>query len=80
MPITVAQNMAFFQEGDQMALTPETFLRLVHERIQTIADLLDFDEESLKQVASNLSRPSLCIPDPTIGQPGGAAVGATIPL
>jgi hypothetical protein len=79
MPITAAQNTAFFQDGDQMGLTPEKHLRLMHEGIQTMADLFDFDEERLKQVASNLSRPSLHIPDPTIGQPGGAAVGATIP-
>ena len=62
-----------------MGLTPETHLRLTHEGIQTIESLRDFDEDSLKQVALNLSRPSLRIPDPTAGQQGGAAVNATIP-
>ena len=62
-----------------MGLTPETRLRLTHEGIQTIVDLREFDEDSLKQVALNLSRPSLRIPDPTAGMPGGAPNGATLP-
>jgi hypothetical protein len=79
MVITVAQNVAFFEDNDQMALARATFQRLIHEGIQTIDDLVDFDEESLKQVAENLRRPAGRIPDPTIGVAGGVAVGATIP-
>ena len=79
MVITVGQNTAFFEANDQMAMDHDAFLRLALDGITTIGDLIDFDEESLKQVAVNLSRPSGRIPDPTIGQDNGAAVGATIP-
>jgi hypothetical protein len=80
MVVTVAQNNAFFTDGDQMSLNQLTFNRLVHEGIQVINDLVDFDEDSLKQVAENLRRPAGRMPDPTIGQAGGAAAGATIPI
>ena len=76
MVITAAQNQAFFIDGDQMALNQQTFQRLVHEGIQVINDLVDFDEDSLKQVAENLRRPAGRMADPT----PGAVVGATIPI
>jgi hypothetical protein len=79
MVITVAQNVAFFEDNDQMAMERSTVQRLAHEGIQTITDLVDFDEDSLKQVAENLRRPAGRLPDPTIGQVGGAVAGATVP-
>jgi hypothetical protein len=79
MVITAAQNTAFFEGPNQMAMNHDTLQRLAIEGIASIDDLVDFDEDSLKQVAYNLSRPSGRIPDPTIGQPGGAAPGATVP-
>jgi hypothetical protein len=45
-----------------------------------INDLVDFDEDSLKQVAENLCHPAGRMPDLTIGQAGGAAAGAMIPI
>ena len=80
MVITNAQNLSFFIDGDQMALNQITFNRLAGEGIQVINDLVDFDEDSLKQVAENLRRPAGRMPDPTIGQVGGAVAGATIPI
>lgn len=61
-----------------MSMNGATVQQLVHEGIQTVDDLVNFDEDSLKQVAENLRRPPGRIPDPTIGQAGGAAAGAMI--
>ena len=45
------------------------------EGLETVDDLAEFDDESLKQITDNLRRPGGRIPDPN----PGAATGATIP-
>ena len=75
MVLTNAQTTAFFENAAQMAIPHATVVELQHEGIVTVSDLVDFDKESLKQVADNLCRPGGRIPDPT----PGAAQGATIP-
>ena len=62
MVLTAAQTANFFQQNAQMAISAPTVAQLANEGIQTVNDLLDFDKDSIKQVANNLRRP-----------PGGAA-------
>ena len=75
MVLTAAQNTAFFEDAAQMGIPHETVIQLQQEGISTVADLADFDEDSLKQLADNLRRPGGRAPDPN----PGAAPGATIP-
>ena len=53
MVFTEAEVQAFFTEADQMALPPTTLLGLLDEGIQEPADLGEFYDEDLKQVANN---------------------------
>ena len=58
-----------------MAIPAATRIQLQEEGIDTVNDLVDFDKDTLKQVADNLRRPGGRVPDPD----PGAAAGATIP-
>jgi hypothetical protein len=51
-----------------------TVVQLQEEGIDTVADLADFDKDTIEQIAANLRRPAGRIPDPN----PGAAAGATI--
>ena len=75
MVLTNAQITAFFEGANQMAIPHDTVVQLGHEGMRTVGDLVDFDKDSLAQIASNLRRPGGRIPDPT----PGAVAGATIP-
>ena len=75
MVLAGAQTTAFFESPDQMGIPCATMVQMQHERIQSIADLADFDKESLKQLADNLRKPGGRIPDPD----PNAVEGATIP-
>ena len=57
MVLTAAQITSFFQTATQMAIPNETRTQLSVEGIKTVDDLLDFDKDSLDQVANNLRRP-----------------------
>ena len=72
MVLTAAQTTAFFENANQMAIPTATVAQLGNEGITTVDDLIDFDEDSLKQIAENLRRPGGRIPDPTPGAPAGA--------
>ena len=58
-----------------MAIPGDTMIQLRNEGINNVADLIDFNKDTLKQVADNLRRPGGRIPDPA----ANAAAGATIP-
>ena len=58
MVLTNAQTIAFFMDNAQMALPEATFTQLLVKGIQTVDNLIDFDKDSLKQVANNLHRPA----------------------
>jgi hypothetical protein len=75
MVLTNAQTTAFFEQDAQMGIPNETVIQLQAEGISTVDDLIDFDKDTLQQVADNLRRPGGRVPDPT----PGAAAGATIP-
>ena len=76
MVLTAAQTTAFFENPDQMGIPQETMVQIQRERIQTVADLADFEKQELQQLADNLRKPGGRIPDPN----RNAALGATIPM
>ena len=57
MVLTAAQITSFFEDPNQMALSNATRTQLNVEGIVTVDDLLDFDKDSLDQVANNLRSP-----------------------
>ena len=79
MPFTNAQTRAFFENANQMAIPTATINELANEGIIDVEDLAEVDADIIKQIAANLRRPGGTIPCPTIGQPGGARAGTTIP-
>ena len=58
-----------------MGIPDEMVVQLVNERIATVDDLVDFDKDTIQQVADSLRRLGGSIPYPT----PNAAPGATIP-
>ena len=76
MVYTAAQTTAFFESPDQMRIPHATMVQMQEERIQSIADLADFEMDPLQQLADNLRKPGGRIPDPYPNAP----VGATIPV
>ena len=53
MVITNAQNTAFFEDQDQMAILHDTVVYLANKGINLIQDLIDFDKDMLKKFAQN---------------------------
>jgi hypothetical protein len=64
MPLTIAQTTAFFEQAAQMGLPNATVIQLQAEGITAIGDLVDFDKDTMAQIAANLRRPAGRIPDP----------------
>ena len=60
MVLTAGQTTAFFEDAGQMAIPHATRLQLAVEGITSVDDLLDFDKDSLDQVANNLQQPGGC--------------------
>ena len=75
MVLTAAQTTAFFENNDQMGIPHETMVQMQQEGIHSVADLADFDKDSLQQLADNLRKPGGRIPDPN----PNTAEGATLP-
>ena len=75
MPLTAAQTTAFFEDAGQMGLPNATVVQLQQEGIDNVDDLVDFEKDTVEQIAANLRRPAGRIPDPN----PAAAVGATVP-
>ena len=57
MVFTAAQTTAFFEDENQMAIPHATMEQLVNEGISAVADLSEFDKESIKAIAYNLRWP-----------------------
>ncbi len=74
MVLPAGQITAFFENDDMMETPHEASIQLQQEEIDTVDDLVDFDKDTLKQVADNLRHPGGQVPssDPN------ADVGATI--
>ena len=74
MVLTAAQTTAFFESPDQMGIPHATMVQMQHEGIQSIADLADFEKDSLQQLPDNLRKPGGRIPDPDPNAPAGATI------
>ena len=64
MVLTAAQTTAFFESPDQMGIPHATMVQMQQEGIQSVADLADFEKQSLQQLADNLRKPGGRVPDP----------------
>ena len=74
MVFTAARRTAFFENNDQMGIPHATVIQLQDEGITHPDNLMDFDKDTIKQIADNLQHPAGQIPDPS----PGAATGVTI--
>ena len=74
MVLTAAKTTAFFENPDQMGIPHATMVQMQQEGIQTVADLADFEKQSLQQLAENLRKCGGRVADPD----PNAALGATI--
>ena len=74
MVITAAQPTAFFSEPGQMALPAATWIVISQKGLEDLADLVEFDERSLKQITDNLRRPGGRVPDPNPNATAGATI------
>ena len=59
MVLTHVQTKAFFRNAVQMAIPNATVNELSNEGIDTVEDLAEFDDDTIKQIASNLRRPAV---------------------
>ena len=57
-----------------MVIPDETVVQLGNEGITTVDDLMDFDKDTIQQVAESLRRPGGRIPDPTPNSAPGAKI------
>ena len=64
MVLTTTQITAFFTNANQMALPAATVTKLAEEGILSPADLSEFDEKAMGQIADNLRRPGGRVVDP----------------
>ena len=74
MVLTAAQTIAFFESPDQMGIPHASMVQMQLEWIQSIADLADFEIDSLQQLADNLRQPGGRIADPDPNAPAGATI------
>ena len=74
MMLTMSQTTTFFKHAEQLGIPHTTVVQLCAEGIEAVADLADFDKESLQQLADNLRHPGGCVPDPNPGAPAGATI------
>ena len=57
-----------------MGIPHTTVMQLHAKGIEAVTDLVDFDKDSLQQLADNLRRPGGCVLDPNSGAPAGATI------
>ena len=74
MVLTAAQTTTFFEHAEQMGIPHATVMQLQSEGITLVADLADFDKDSLQQLVDNLRCPGGCVPDPNPGAPPGSTI------
>ena len=54
MVLTMAQTTTSFKHADQMGIPHTTVIQLCAEGIEAVADLADFNKDSLQQLVDNL--------------------------
>ena len=74
MAFNDAETTAFFENANQMHLVPATRIQLQTEGIEEVTDLLEFNDDSLKQLVENLRKPGGTIPDPNPMADPGAVI------
>ena len=74
MVLTAAQTTAFFENPDQMGIPHITMVQMQQEGIQSVADLVDFEKQSLQQLADNLKKPGGRVADPVPNAPAGPTI------
>jgi hypothetical protein len=52
MPLTAAQTTAFFEQDAQMGIL--NVVQLQQEGMKTVNNLVDFDKDTMEQIAANL--------------------------
>ena len=75
MILTNAQTTPFFKNATQMGIPDKMVVQLGNEGITNIDDLVEFEKETIQQVADSLGHPRGRILDPT----PDSAPGSTIP-
>ena len=70
----VAQMTAFFEDAAQMGIPRVTVIWPQQEGIDGAHDLVDFDKNSLQQLADNLQHLGGRMPDPNPAAAPGAAI------
>ena len=58
MVFTAAQRTVFFENNDQMGIPHATVVQLQDEGITCPDDLVDFNKDTIKQIADNLQCPA----------------------
>ena len=74
MVLTAVQTTAFFESPHQMGIPHATMVQMQLEGIQSVANLADFEKDSLQQLADNLRKSGGRIPDPDPNAPAGATI------
>ena len=74
MVLTAAQTTTFFEHAEQMGIPHATVMQLQSVGITLVADLADFDKDSLQQLVDNLRCPGGRVPDPNPGAPPGSTI------
>jgi hypothetical protein len=54
MPLTAAQTTNFFEQDEQMVIPHDTVIQLQQEGITIVDDLINFDKDTIEQIAANL--------------------------
>ena len=76
LQVLQTRGSAFFEDNEQMGIPHATVIQVQTEGIMTIGDLVDYEKDSLQQLADTLHHPGGRIPDPS----PNAAARATIPM
>ena len=69
MVLTAAQTTTFFEHAKEMGIPHATVMQLQSKGITLVADLVDFDKDSLQELVDNMRHPGGCVPDPNPGAP-----------
>ena len=74
MVFTADQTTAFFTDAGELAITVETCDQLISEGLEDVADLVEFDDNSLKQIIHNFRLLEGRILDTNTGAPDGTTI------
>jgi hypothetical protein len=68
MPLTAAQRTAFCKDAAQTGIPHAPVVQLQTEGIDNADNLVDFDKDTVEQIAANLCRPAGRMLDPNPAQ------------